>query len=165
MIDEKVETGILLDDVPRLLEMRSAKDRRGQSLDSRDEPLGDWMGRTRDPEKNPTLFIYILSLKTMSWNLMITVVAFLLANIELSQPFVERGTLEHLYLSLRIKYEIFNFSSNYQHHATFIASKYYNIPPPIKMLPHFKNLLYFGEIGYKKTCILNYNTSHLYFHE
>ena len=44
-----------------------------------------------------------------------------------SQPFVERGTLEHLYLFLRnplaLKCEIFNFSSKYQHHATFKASK------------------------------------------
>ena len=70
-----------------------------------------------------------------------------------SQPFVERGTLDHLYLFLRnplaLKFEIFNFSSKYQHYATFIASKY-NIPPPMRVLPHFKNLLDFGEIGYKK---------------
>ena len=58
---------------------------------------------------------------------------------------------------LALKYEIYNFSSKYQHHATFIASKY-NIPPPMTVLPHFKSLLDFGEIGYKKTCILNYNT-------
>ena len=49
-----------------------------------------------------------------------------------SQPFVERGTLENFYLFLRnpigLKYEIFNFSSKYHHHAIFLASKY-NIPP------------------------------------
>ena len=58
-----------------------------------------------------------------------------------SQPFVERGTLEKLYLFLRnplaLKNDIFNFSSKYQHHATFIASKY-NIPPPMTVLPHLK---------------------------
>ena len=60
--------------------------------------------------------------------------------------------LIYLFISdepLGLKYEIFNFWSKYQHHATFIASKY-NIPPPMTVLPHFKNSLDFGEIGYKK---------------
>ena len=67
--------------------------------------------------------------------------------------FVERGTLEHLYLFLRnplaLKYKIFNFLSKYQHNATFIASKY-KIPSPMTVLLHFKNQLDFGQIGYKK---------------
>ena len=74
---------------------------------------------------------------------------------------------EHLDLFLRnplaLKYEIFNFSSKYQHHVTFIASKY-NIAPPMTVLPYFKNLLDFEKLGTKNVLFkLEYQTG--FFHD